>query len=186
MIDDKRLRRSCPAWKRMWSIKDRWTFFFLNAGQPSRSTFFFHRWLVSLLLPSLMKENVFDREGYSWGHIFSISCRESGPYRRHDQQEMKRTSRIFHGHLQMTQKEKKKTADRSFKSSSISHLSSFSFFLFVEGWIVMVCLAIFRWGTLFHHFLIQLFYVKDRFLLSIATLKLAGQAFSLIELKLDR
>jgi len=133
MIDDKRLRRSCPAWKRMWSIKDRWTFFFLNAGQPSRSTFFFHRWLVSLLLPSLMKENVFDREGYSWGHIFSISCRESGPYRRHDQQEMKRTSRIFHGHLQMTQKEKKKTADRSFKSSSISHLSSFSFFLFVEG-----------------------------------------------------
>jgi len=41
---------------------------------------------------------------------------------------------LFHGHLQMTQKEKKKTADRSFKSSSISHLSSFSFFLFVEGW----------------------------------------------------
>jgi len=40
---------------------------------------------------------------------------------------------LFHGHLQMTQKEKKKTANISSLSCVVGHLSSFSFFLFVEG-----------------------------------------------------
>jgi len=110
--------------------------------------FFYFSTPVSLIFPPLISFFSFINNGSAEALRLCLAIK------------WKKKERIA-GRSSTLQKEKKKTANISSLSCVVGHLSSFSFFLFVEGWIVMVCLAIFRWGTLFHHFLIQQIFYKQ-------------------------